>query len=147
MTKFLLPALLSLVAFTANAQYSETFSTPDRGYLPNFIDNFTGVDWTLSAWEQAPNPWRDDLDAFQTGPGTASGIPIPAGVLGGGDFDQEVCWTSPLLNSFTNGNVTFTADITYAGFDGNQNLAPFDAINVEYQVMVAPGYVKPMLLA
>ncbi len=125
MRYFLLLPFLCL-ALIAQAQYSETFSTPNKGYLVNFVNDFTTVDWTLSAWANQPPAafGRDDQDYFQT---------TAAGVLECIDLDQEVCWTSPLLTVSNTGNITFTADITWAGFDVGQT-NPLEFVNVEYQI-------------
>lgn len=125
---FLVHVILCLLLLPAisNAQYLETFSTPNKGYLTNLVNDFTGVGWTLSAWANQPPAefGRDDQDYFQT---TADGR------LEGIDFDQEVCWTSPALTVQATGNISFTADITWAQFDENQS-NPLEFINVEYQI-------------
>jgi hypothetical protein len=125
MRYFLLLPFLCL-ALIAQAQYSETFSTPNKGYLVNFVNDFTTVDWTLSAWANQPPAafGRDDNDYFQT---------TAAGVLEAFDLDQEVCWISPVLTVSNTGNITFTADITWAGFDVGQT-NPLEFVNVEYQI-------------
>lgn len=61
-----------LIAFsgtTSIAQYNETFSTPNKGRMLNFIDDFTGVNWTISPWSAAGGE-RDAADYFNT---TAAG--------------------------------------------------------------------------
>lgn len=116
--------LLAIAA--ANAQYHETFSTPDKGYLPDFQDDFTGVTWTLSDW--APQPpaefGRDAQDYFQT---------TAAGLLESVDLDEEVCWESPLLEVLFSGEIAFLAEIAWEGYDVNQS-EPSEHINVEYQL-------------
>lgn len=112
----------------------ETFSTPNKGYLLNCANDFTGVGWTLSTWDPGgscqilpPDPTtdiRDPQDYFQT---------TGAGVLECIDLDQEVCWTSPSLTVIATGNISFTADISWVGFDVLQT-PPTDGINVEYQI-------------
>ncbi|MEZ4926222.1 MAG: hypothetical protein R3A50_08095 [Saprospiraceae bacterium] len=116
----LLTLLLTFFSQLAYAQYDETFSTPNKGYLINNVDDFIGIDWTLSSWGAG----RDAGDYFQTTVG---------GVLESIDLDQEVCWTSPLLTVSATGNINFTADITWAGFDVNQS-SPLEFINVEYSI-------------
>lgn len=97
---------------TSYAQYSETFSTPNKGYLLNCVNDFAGVPWFLTSWvadggctmAQA----RDTADYFST---------TAAGTLESSDLDQEVCWYSPLLNISTAGTVTSSVDLTWATFD------------------------------
>lgn len=133
MLKTILPALLLCLAISSQAQYLETFSTPEKGYLLNFVDDFTGVNWTLSPWDnQPPAPFgRDDADYFQT---------TAAGVLEAIDTDQRVCWESPLLNTVpAPGMVSFSVDLSWDGFDpdlaGNPCTdASFDYILVQYSV-------------
>ncbi|TNE58905.1 MAG: hypothetical protein EP344_09595 [Bacteroidetes bacterium] len=74
-----------------HAQYIETFSTANKGYLANFVNDFSGVDWTMSSWANQPPAafGRDADDYFRTSGGVLSGI----------DFDEEVCWISPELNT------------------------------------------------
>ncbi len=133
MLKTILPALLLCLAASSQAQYLETFSTPDKGYLLNFVDDFTGVDWTLGPWDNQPpaNFGRDDMDYFQT---------TAAGVLEAIDTDQRVCWESPLLNTIlAPGMISFSVDLSWDGFDpdlaGNPCTdASFDYILVQYSV-------------
>ncbi|MBK8501989.1 MAG: choice-of-anchor D domain-containing protein [Saprospiraceae bacterium] len=126
MKKIYILWMLLSICWSAKAQYTETFSTPNKGYLINLVDDFSGVDWTLSAWANQPPVefGRDAEDYLQT---TASGV------LGGIDLDQEVCWTSPMLVATTTGTAAFTTDITWTGYDNNQ-ANPLEFINVEYQL-------------
>ncbi|MBK8968991.1 MAG: T9SS type A sorting domain-containing protein [Lewinellaceae bacterium] len=133
MLKTILPALLLCLAASSQAQYLETFSTPDKGYLLNFVDDFTGINWMLGPWDNQPPAafGRDDADYFQT---------TAAGVLEAIDTDQRVCWESPLLNTvMAPGMVSFSVDLSWAGFDpdlaGNPCMdASFDYILVQYSV-------------
>ncbi|MBK8967938.1 MAG: T9SS type A sorting domain-containing protein [Lewinellaceae bacterium] len=109
MIKNLLLALLFCLATVAQAQYSETFSIANRGYLINSVNDFTGVDWTLSAWGAG----RGATDYFQTTAG---------GVLEATNLDEEVCWVSPQMTVLSTGNISFTADISWDGFDVNQQI-------------------------
>ncbi|MBL7776416.1 MAG: SprB repeat-containing protein, partial [Saprospiraceae bacterium] len=131
--KTILPALALCLASTClSAQYLETFSTPNKGYLLNQNDDFTGVNWTLSAWANQPPALfgRDSSDYFQT---TATGQ------LECIDLDQAVCWESPLLNTSAAGLVTLSVELSWEGFDTDQlgnpcNDAGLDYINVQYSV-------------
>ena len=137
MTRFLLATTLFLcLSATAQAQYLETFSTPNKGYLLNNVNDFTGVDWTLSSWALQPPAefGRDVDDYFQT---------TVAGVLESIDIDNEVCWESPLINISAAGTVSFSAGLVWNGFDEDQtgnpcvtasDLATVDYIKVQYSV-------------
>ncbi len=48
----LLTASFLFLALNANAQYLETFSTANKGYLasPGCTSDFSGVNWTLTSW-------------------------------------------------------------------------------------------------
>jgi hypothetical protein len=124
--RFLITLFLGLIASTGYGQYLETFSTPNKGYLENFVNDFNGVNWTLTPWANQPPAefGRDDQDYFKT---------TAAGVLQSIDLDQEVCWLSPLLVATVNGTAAFTADITWAGYDAGQT-NPQEYINVEYRI-------------
>jgi hypothetical protein len=120
-----------------NAQYSETFSTPNKGYQINCVNDITGINWFLTPWDPTgtcqtspPDPTtdlRDPTDYFNT---------TAAGVLESIDTDQEVCWESPLLNISSAGTVSFAVDLAWNGFDvdaaGNPCIA--DYIKVMYSV-------------
>ncbi|MCB9317322.1 MAG: T9SS type A sorting domain-containing protein [Lewinellaceae bacterium] len=133
MLKTILPALLLCLAASGQAQYLETFSTPDKGYLVDFVDDFTGVNWTLSTWDNQPPAafGRDASDYFQT---------TAAGVLEAIDTDQGVCWESPLLNTvLASGMISFSVDLSWAEFDTDLAGNPctdgsFDYILVQYSV-------------
>ncbi|MFN0175593.1 MAG: SprB repeat-containing protein [Saprospiraceae bacterium] len=103
----LLPLLLLCVCFSAQAQYLEPFSTANKGYQINFIDDFTIVNWSLSTWDQ-PSGNRDASDYFNTTAG---------GVLESIDLDEEVCWESPLINTTAANPVSIEMDLTWIGFD------------------------------
>ena len=91
MVRFLLAFSLLLSVFQAQAQYSETFSTPNKGYQLSCANDVAGVNWTLTPWDASGTcqvaDLRDPTDYFQTTAG---------GVLESIDIDQEVCWVSPL---------------------------------------------------
>ncbi|MCB0608799.1 MAG: T9SS type A sorting domain-containing protein [Lewinella sp.] len=106
----------------SDGPYLEDFSTPGKGYLTNFQDDFFGVNWTLSPWPQGA-PGRDASDYFETTAG---------GVLHAQDVDFEVCWNSPLLNISASGTVQFSVDLTW------QTLEPDDYIAVQYSLDGGP---------
>jgi len=126
MTRIILPLSLLCLAFAAQAQYSETFSTPNKGYLLNLADDFSGVNWALSAWDQNAG-LRDASDYFNT---TASGV------LECLDLDQELCWESPVLNTLAAPVVSLKVDLTWAGFDSDimANDCSTDWIKVLYSI-------------
>lgn len=98
--------------------YSEQFNIANKGYLPNYVDNFSGVNWTMGAWAPAPPATlgRETGDYFRTNGGVLEGI----------DFDQEICWTSPLIGLGT--GTMFSVGLTWTGFDDE------DYINVKYSI-------------
>jgi len=100
--------------FSGTAQYLETFSTANKGYLLNNSNDFSGVNWTLSGWlpdnTSGSLSGRDISDYFST---------TAAGKLEAIDLDHEVFWESPLLNISTAGTVSFSLDLTWAGFDND----------------------------
>ena len=128
-----------VVSFTINvqAQYLETFSTPNKGYLLNCVNDLTTVNWTLTPWDPTgtcqispPNPTtdlRDPNDYFQT---TATGV------MESVDLDQEVCWESPLMNISAAGTVSLAVDLVWNGFDSDvaANSCLADYIRVFYSV-------------
>lgn len=140
---------LRLLAFTIfvfhaslNAQYLETFSTPNKGYMLNMADDFSGVNWTLSPWaldNAAPNfqsAGRDAGDYFYTS---------AAGKLESSDLDHEVYWESPIINISAAGTVSFSVDLSWTGFDTDGTLnscisgphgtnATLDVIKVLYSI-------------
>ena len=99
-------------ASIANAQYTETFSTPNKGYKLSCLNDFAGVNWTLTSWDPIGTcqtaDLRDPTDYFNT---------TAAGILECIDLDQEVCWESPLMNISAAGTVTLSVGLTWAGFD------------------------------
>jgi len=131
----LLVFLVVCTAVDVNAQYLEPFSTPDKGYKINFIDDFTGMNWSLSAWDQ-PSGNRDVSDYFNT---------TAAGVLECIDLDQEVYWESPLLNISAAGTVTISVGLTWAGFDTDiaANNCSGDYIRVQYSINGGPYTMVP----
>ena len=120
-----------LGASLVRAQYSETFSTPNKGYLINCANDFSGVNWTLSPWDptgtcQVADP-RDPTDYFNT---------TAAGVLESIDADQEVYWESPLLNISGAGTVSLAVALSWVGFDSDvmANTCATDFIKVQYSI-------------
>jgi len=111
MIKTILPALFLCLSLAVHAQYSETFSTPNKGYLLNCVNDVTGVHWTLTPWDAAGTcqlaDLRDPSDYFQTTAG---------GVLEDIDLDQEVCWTSPLMNISAAGTVSLSVALNLGWF-------------------------------
>ncbi|MGB4850623.1 MAG: Calx-beta domain-containing protein, partial [Saprospiraceae bacterium] len=136
--KYLLPILL-FVFYSSylKGQYSETFSTPNKGYLLNCVNDLTSVNWTMTPWDPTgtcqinpPNPTtdlRDPNDYFQT---------TAAGVMESVDLDQEVCWESPLMNISAAGTVSLSVALTWVGFDSDvaANNCSTDYIRVMYSV-------------
>ena len=111
-----------VVGTIATGPYSETFSVPNKGYLINQVNNFFGLNWTLSPWtfdEPPAGIGRDNGDYFATTAG---------GKLEGLDSDQDLCWISPEVNISTSGTVQFSVDLTWSGFDNE------DYINVQYSI-------------
>ena len=98
--------------------YNEQFNIANKGYLPNYVDNFSGVNWTMSSWSPAPPATfgRETGDYFRTNGGVLEGI----------DFDQEICWTSPLID--LNTGTMFSVGLTWTTFDNE------DYINVKYSI-------------
>jgi len=98
--------------------YNEQFNIANKGYLPNYVDNFSGVNWTMSSWSPAPPATfgRETGDYFRTNGGVLEGI----------DFDQEICWTSPLID--LNTGTMFSVNLAWTLFDQE------DYINVKYSI-------------
>ena len=145
--RLLLLFVFAACVSTTQAQYLETFSVPNKGYKTNFLDDLTGVNWSLSNWvvDDVPNNifGRDASDYFNTTAG---------GVLQGLDFDQEVCWESPLINISNPGTVSFSLDLSWTGFDADNAgnpctrfpaIATLDYIRVEYSVDNGPFTLIP----
>ncbi|MFN0214305.1 MAG: SprB repeat-containing protein, partial [Saprospiraceae bacterium] len=135
MTRTILILPILCLAFMAQAQYIETFSTANKGYKINLLDDFTGVNWTLSPWSTGAGE-RDATDYFNTTAG---------GVLESIDLDQEVCWESPLINTAAANPVSLEMDLTWVGFDvdaaaGN---CEGDYIKVLYSVNGGPYTMIP----
>lgn len=114
------------IAYMAQAQYAETFSLPNKGFLLNLLDDFNGVNWTLTPWDQSAG-LRDASDYFST---------TPAGALEAIDLDQEVCWQSPVLNTAAALTVSLSMDLEWTGFDTDvmANDCSTDWIRVFYSV-------------
>ncbi len=125
-TRFSLICLFLLFAIGAKAQYLEPFSTPNKGYLLNLVDDLSGVDWTMTPWSQSMGE-RDATDYFNTTAG---------GVMESIDLDQEVCWESPLLQIGAAGVVSFSVDLSWVGFDSDAmaNMCITDYIRVMYSI-------------
>ncbi len=126
---------IMLLPFSMNAQYSETFSTPNKGYLLNCANDITAINWFLTPWDAGGTcqtaDLRDPSDYFST---------TAAGVLESVDLDQEVCWESPLLNISTAGTVSLAVDLSWAGFDTDAVAGECigDYIRVSYSVNGGP---------
>ena len=105
--------------------YNEQFNVANKGYLANYVDDFSAVNWTMSSWSPAPPATfgRETGDYFKTGGGVLTGI----------DFDQEICWTSPVIG--LNTGTQFSVDLTWTLFDQE------DYINVNYSIN-GGGYVQ-----
>ena len=109
-----LPVLTCLfcLPLPSNAQYSELFSTPNKGYKISCVNDLAGVNWSLTPWDATGTcqvaDLRDPTDYFNT---------TAAGVLESIDLDQEVCWESPLINISAGGTVSLSVGLTWAGFD------------------------------
>jgi SprB repeat len=139
-------AALMVVSFSAKAQYLETFSTPNKGYLLNCTNDLTAVNWTLTPWDPTgtcqinpPNPvtdLRDPLDYFNTS---------AAGVLESVDLDQEVCWESPLINTTAAPTVSLKVNLSWVGFDTDIAVPSCvgDYIKVSYSVNGGPFVMVP----
>ncbi|MCC6463663.1 MAG: T9SS type A sorting domain-containing protein [Saprospiraceae bacterium] len=132
MQKTILALLFWGIATLASAQYLETFSTPNKGYLLNQLNDLSGLDWALSPWASQPPAafGRDIDDYFQT---------TAAGLLEGIDFDQEVCWESPLINTAAAPTVSLSVELGWEGFDADISGNPcteasLDYIKVQYSV-------------
>ncbi len=128
--------LLSIILFVlfsshVKGQYSETFSTPNKGYLLNCVNDITGVNWALTPWDASGTcqvaDLRDPTDYFNT---------IAAGVMESIDLDQEVCWESPLMNISAAGTVSLSVALSWVGFDSDvaANNCLTDYIRVMYSV-------------
>ncbi|MES2776098.1 MAG: T9SS type A sorting domain-containing protein [Bacteroidota bacterium] len=115
---------------SVKGQYLETFSTPNKGYLPNHANDFSGLNWTLTSWPGIPgdvNALRDEVDYFST---------TAAGKLECVDLDLEVSWESPVMNIGAAGPVTLSVDLTWNGFDQDvaANSCLGDYIRVSYSI-------------
>ena len=131
---------LLFLPMTSQAQYSETFSTPNKGYLPGCTSDFTGVNWSMTAWNPGgtcqPGDNRDASDYFNT---------TAAGVLASSDLDEEVCWESPLINTTAAPTVSVKMNLTWASFDSDvtTNTCGTDYIKVFYSVNGGPYTMIP----
>ena len=118
--------IIALGCVTSEAQYLETFSVPNKGRQINFIDDFSGMNWTISPWSTAGGE-RDAADFFNT---------TAAGRLESIDLDEQIFWQSPVLNIAAAGPVTLSTDLTWVGFDSDviANNLSTDWIKVMYKV-------------
>lgn len=123
-----LVGFLTMLISMVTAQYSETFSTDNKGILSGpcttndpgtcASTDFSDVDWTITgdlSGMDASGP-----DDFRTSGGVMTSL--------NGDIDEEVCWLSPLLDISTAGTVSFTLDASISGHDGS------DYLDVEYDI-------------
>ncbi len=130
-THFFLSCLFVLAGFSVlQAQYTESFSTPSKGYKLSCADDLTGVNWTLSSWSSPSCAAADNRDASDYFNTTA------AGVLESIDTDEEVYWESPLLDISAAGTVILSADLSWAEFDTDvtTNTCGTDYIKVQYSI-------------
>lgn len=120
-----------VIGTSGSGAYLEEFNVSGQGYLPDFENNFSGVNWTLSNWPLTVGPptniiGRENDDYFRTSGGSLTAV----------DVDANVCWTSPVLdiNPPANG-ITFSVNLSWTGFDkeGISNTAS-DYIDVEYSL-------------
>ncbi|MCC6280248.1 MAG: cadherin-like domain-containing protein [Saprospiraceae bacterium] len=124
-------AALMAAPVVSNAQYLETFSTPDKGYKVNCMEDFNAVNWSLTPWSVGgtcqPTDNRDASDYFNT---------TAAGALESSDLDQEVCWESPLINTTAAPTVSVKMNLTWVSFDSDvtTNSCGTDYIRVFYSV-------------
>jgi hypothetical protein len=114
------------VGVLPSGAYNEQFNVANKGYLASWVDDFAGVSWTMSGWTKEPPAafGRDMVDFFRTS----------GGVLVGEDFDQDICWESPLID--LNGGTQFSVDLAWSGFDNQSD----EYINVKYSID-GGGYV------
>jgi len=108
------------VSVQPSGAYLEQFNIANKGYLASWVDDFAGVNWTMSGWTKEPPATfgRDMADFFRTS----------GGVLAGEDFDQEICWESPLID--LDGGTQFSVDLAWTGFDVQSD----EYINVKYEI-------------
>ncbi len=160
MIKTILPALFLFLSLAAQAQYTESFNTINKGILLGTCtgtfgtscasNDFSGVTWKINGapipsvnipgvGNNTPNPFGlegiDTDDYFKT---------IAGGKLESKDMDGEVYWESPSLNISAAGAVTFSVDLEWDNFDGtptaafgSNTCAPgfgLDYIKVQYSV-------------
>jgi hypothetical protein len=141
MIKKIIPVLLiTIFAGKANAQYLETFSTSNKGYLLNCVNALSAINWSLSPWDAGGTcqlaDLRDPTDYFNT---------TAAGVLESIDLDQEVYWESPLLNTIAAPTVSLSVGLSWVGFDSDvaANSCLTDFIRVQYSVNGAAYVMVP----
>ncbi|MBK7934451.1 MAG: carboxypeptidase regulatory-like domain-containing protein [Acidobacteria bacterium] len=125
-TIFVVMLIIMISYADTSAQYLETFSPPNKGRQINFIDDFTGMNWSISPWATAGGE-RDAADFFNT---------TAAGRLECIDLDEQIFWQSPVLNIAGAGAVTLSTDLTWVGFDTDvmANTLLTDWIKVMYKV-------------
>jgi len=118
-------ALLLLVAISTSAQYTESFSIPNKGILPgtcssteaSCTSDYLGVDWTI-------NGDFSGMDANDYISTNATGV-----LEFGGDIDGELCYESPVLDiSDVVGAFSFSTDVVWDGHDAA------DYADVEYKI-------------
>ncbi|MDZ4807274.1 MAG: hypothetical protein SGI96_03305, partial [Bacteroidota bacterium] len=129
--------LVVTISTSVNAQYSEPFSTPGKGYKISCVNDFAGVNWSLSTWDptglcrtnppDAVTDLRDPADYFNS---------TAAGVLECIDLDEQVYWESPLLNISAAGTVSLSVALSWVGFDTDiaANNCSGDFIRVQYSI-------------
>ncbi|HMR90593.1 MAG TPA: T9SS type A sorting domain-containing protein [Saprospiraceae bacterium] len=125
------PAILFfiLIPYLACCQYSETFSSANKGILSpgctgpgigtcSNVD-FTGVNWTITG-----NFAGIDTEGFLT----------VGGVMSGTDVDEEVCWVSPVLN--LTGPANISVDLTWVNYDFD------DKIDLEWEINGSGNWIQ-----
>ncbi|MCF2873312.1 MULTISPECIES: T9SS type A sorting domain-containing protein [unclassified Tenacibaculum] len=121
--------LFFIYTISSYSQYSETFSTADKGILSGACPggtsdscnstNFTDVNWFING----------NLSGLNTG----DYIKTSSGKLEFSDIDEEICWESPVLDiSAVGGSVSISVDLEWVGHDGSEY------IDVEYSIDEGP---------
>ncbi len=134
MKKFttVLICFMLLLNLKMSGQYLETFGIPNKGILMGSCSgpdgttcasyNFTGIDWTIEG----------DLSGIDATPSEAFATNA-SGVLSVNDLDGEACWVSPLLNIDIGTPVSINADLTWIGYDLDDDDSA-DYIDLEYKI-------------
>ena len=130
--------VVMLFSFSTNAQYIETFSTPEKGILEGpcgadinscMTTDFSGVDWTITG-NLTGIDFDDNFKTFNNTLTTTSG-----------DLDEEVCWDSPGLDISGAGSVDFTADLGFTGFDNADYMDLYYSVDGAAFIIAAPNTI------